>query len=195
MEPVRVFVMEGEIPPETGGEIVIVDEKVMKRLAGTETPRGPIAVVPIPTHHRPLGRTALVTWGISDPGNLGTLVRTAAAFGYPMVVGPETTDPWSPKVLRGGAGGHFRTTVTSVGRLDELDDLCLLATVVAGGSAPEDLDDVPWAIMIGSESHGLPHYVVAASTKVTIPMDSGTESLNAAIAGAIIAYQVSQRSD
>lgn len=188
----RVFVREGETPPDVAGsEVVVVDERVMGRLAGTETPRGPVAVVVIPESMRPRGVTALVAWGLGDPGNLGTLIRSGAAFGLPVVVGPGTVDPWSPKVLRAGAGGHFRIPITSAGSVDELADLRLLATVVDGGTHPKQLDAGPWAVLIGSEPHGLPNEVTRMAETVTIPMRGGMESLNAGVAGAILAYVIS----
>ncbi len=91
-----------------------VTEHVLSRLAGTESPRGPVAVIDIPEPVIPADRRLLVAWGVSDPGNCGTLLRTAAAFGYGFVTGPASADAWSPKVLRSAAGGHFRTTVGEV---------------------------------------------------------------------------------
>ncbi|HEX2154910.1 MAG TPA: RNA methyltransferase [Acidimicrobiia bacterium] len=171
--------------------VTLVDHPVMRKLAATDTPRGPVAVMQIPDWTMP-DATAhlLVLWGVSDPGNVGTIIRSAAAFGLGVVVGPESADVWSPKALRAGAGGHFRlASLSSVDRLKELPDHRLAATVVSGGQDPAQLGSGPWALVIGGEPHGLDADVTATTgTQVTIPMAADTESLNAAVAASILAY-------
>lgn len=170
-------------------EVSAVSEPVMGKLAGTATPRGPVAVMHIPPWDPAPPHDVVVPIQVSDPGNVGTMIRTAAAFGLGMVIGPGTADPWSPKVLRAGAGGQFRTSLSKVETPLGLSSHRLAATVVSGGVAPEDLEEGPWAFLIGGEAHGLdPAWTEAADTTVTIPMPGGTESLNAAIAAAILCY-------
>ena len=165
-----------------------VTDQVLQRVAGTETPRGPVAVIDIPQPVIPPDRRLLVAWGVSDPGNCGTLLRTAAAFGYGYVAGPEAADSWSPKVLRSAAGGHFRTTVGRVGAVVELGKREIVGTVPSGGQAASGLS-AHAAIVVGSEAHGLPPEVLERCDRlVSIPMPGGSESLNAAVAGAIVAY-------
>ncbi len=173
------------------GATPVVDV-VLAKLAGTETPRGPVAIIEIP-HPTPLPRQlpVIVLWGVGDPGNVGTVIRSAAAFGTAVAIGPGTADPWSPKVLRAGAGAHFRLALSQVASLAELEGHPLAATVAVGGSPPSALGRRPWAILIGSEAHGLdPSVEAAADVLVTIPMPGGTESLNAAVAASILAYEV-----
>ncbi len=155
-----------------GAEWIPVTAVVLGRLAPTEHPRGPVAVMEIPAT-RPPSRDALAL-AVRDPGNAGTLIRTAAAFGLDVVVVDGAVDPWSPKVLRAAAG----------------------ATLPRGGC---DLDDLQgrldprrrWAILVGDEAHGLPPDLAAsAEVAVSIPMEAGTESLNAAVAGALVAYEL-----
>ncbi|MEX1005254.1 MAG: RNA methyltransferase [Acidimicrobiia bacterium] len=168
---------------------VEVTEDVLIRLADTESPRGPVAVMRIPPAVTAT-RDHLVL-GVSDPGNAGTLIRTAAAFGLDVAFGSDAVDPWSPKVLRAAAGSHFRTVIG-----DRVRDAATIATVVKGGVAARELGTVldparRWAILVGSEAHGLSDdEVAAADVQVTIPMPGGTESLNAAVAGAIVAYEL-----
>jgi len=179
---------------EHGVELIVVDETALKRLAGTETPRGPVAVIEMPAPSRVEGRNLVVAWGLGDPGNVGTLIRIAAAFGWDFGHTPRTADPWSPKVVRAGAGGHFRVGVSPVASVEELGEagLVTVATVVAGGEAPDRLGSGPYAVLVGEESAGLPPAVVdQAARKVTISMPGGTESLNAAVAAAIIVYELS----
>lgn len=185
----ELYVLDGEaVPVGHEGTARIVTAEVLAKLAGTSTPRGPVAVIDIPDPMLPIDRPALVAWGVSDPGNCGTMVRIAAAFGYGFVAGPDSADPWSPKVLRSGAGGHFRTSVAAVGDLSGLGAFRLVGTVPRGGDPPGAMR-VGEALMIGSEAHGLPDEVMAACERlVTIPMRSGVESLNAAVAAGIAAY-------
>ena len=187
----RTFALPEDPRRDEWPNVVVVDHRVMLRLAATETPRGPVAIVVIPDWvEPPADRNLLVLMGVSDPGNVGTIIRSAAAFGCGVVIGPGTADPWSPKVLRAGAGAHFR--LGGLSRIHEVPELTghrLAATVVRGGEDPARLGPGPWAFLIGSEAHGLdPETVAAADVRVTIPMRGDTESLNAAVAASILAY-------
>ena len=173
--------------------VSLVDEIVLAKLAGTDSPRGPVAVIDIPSSvPLPDDRSVLALWDVSDPGNVGTILRSAAAFGLGVAVGPGTADPWAPKVLRAGAGAHFRTPLSVLGSIDDLDRHRLAATVVAGGVDPIDIGPGQWVVLIGSEAHGLsPDSIAAAAIRISIPMPGGTESLNAAVAASIVAYGLS----
>jgi TrmH family RNA methyltransferase len=180
-----------------GADLVLVGERVLKRLATTEHPQSPVSVVVIPSMPMAASGHLVVAWGVGDPGNVGTLIRTAAAFGLGFASGPGSADPWSPKVLRSAAGGHFRSGVICVESLDRLRDggRILVATVVRGGMPPMFLPfSRSLGILVGDEASGLPREVVqSCDLTVTVPMPGGTESLNAAIAGAIVAYEVAAR--
>jgi TrmH family RNA methyltransferase len=195
----RVFCLPGDVETRrraeaAGLETLLVAEKVLGRLATTVHPQSPVAVVPIPTDSVPREGHLMVAWEVSDPGNIGTLIRIAAAFGFGFVSGPGSADPWAPKTLRSGAGAHFRTTIDRVDSLDDLRALerLLVAAVPKGGIHPAGLKPEPdTAVLVGSEADGLPQPLIeAADTRVTIPMPGGTESLNAAVAGAILGYQL-----
>jgi TrmH family RNA methyltransferase len=199
-----VFVCEDD---EVGGQIgsglgldqVVVTDAVMKRLAGTQQPRGPVAVMVIPSDGRETDRSLMVSWGLGDPGNLGTLIRSAAAFGLGFLAGPGSADPWSPKVLRAGAGSHFRTTIerASILSVNTLKSrgLVVVASVVEGGELPSRLiGEERCALLVGDEASGLPADVVAeADISITIPMPGNTESLNAAVAGSLLAYELATK--
>jgi TrmH family RNA methyltransferase len=196
---VRVFHGSGDdygsaVARRAGADAVAVTPGILAKLSTTESPQSPIAVIAIPGGQLPGGGDVVVTWGVGDPGNVGTLVRTAAAFGMHFAAGPGSADVWSPKALRAAAGGHFRTVVAEIGTLAELGDRTLLATVPSGGSPPASLPGGPLAILVGDEAAGLPDDVVQrAGLRVTIPMPGGSESLNAAVAGAIVAYEAARR--
>ncbi len=179
---------ERQLVAGTGIPYRVVTEAVLGRLAGTETPRGPVAVLRIPPDEGPAAGRLIAAWGVADPGNCGTLIRTAAAFGYGFVTGPGSADPWSPKVLRAAAGSHFHVPVARVSDLAALTGHELIATLPAGGEPPGPIGSDA-AVLIGSEPHGLPGDVVEVCDRaITIPMPGGTASLNAAVAGAIVAY-------
>lgn len=172
---------------------LLVDERAMSRLAGTKSPRGPVAVVQIPTRSEIGSRDVVVAVGVSDPGNVGTLIRTAAAFGMAFAYTPGTADPWSPKTLRAGAAGQFQTPVVRISDISELDHT-LVAAVIEGGLAPSDVTAEKVALLIGEEAAGLSAEVVeAADVRVTVPTPGATESLNAAVAAGIIINQLANR--
>jgi TrmH family RNA methyltransferase len=197
----RVFALAGdavsaEMARACGAELILVGDRGLRRLATTEHPQSPVVVMVIPPAELPPAGHLLVAWGVGDPGNLGSLIRCAAAFGLGFAAGPGTADPWAPKVLRAAAGGHFRAGTARVGSLDEVRSggRLLAATAARGGMPPRALPPGPLAVLVGDEANGLPAAVVAAcDLAVTIPMPGGTESLNAAVAGAIVAYEVAVR--
>ncbi len=177
---------------ESDPDAVRISEAALERLSSTQTPQSPVAVIAIPRHRLRAERSVLVAWEISDPGNLGTMIRTAAAFGLDVAV-RGGADPWSPKSLRGGAGAHFHTSVVEIADLAEAEAV-KVATVLEGGDSPSALPDGRLALLIGSEAHGLPPEAIAsAPIRITIPMPGGTESLNAAAAAAILCYEISNR--
>ena len=203
IEPSLVFALEGDVATADltvahAVELVLVDEAGLARVAGTKSPRGPVAVIEIPSQPSLGSKHVLVAWGVGDPGNVGTMIRAAAGFGWSFAYSKGTADPWSPKVLRAGAGAHFRTGAVAVDSLEELHQLGYrtLATVVAGGEDPIAVGSGPFAVLIGDESSGLPPSVAAeANQRITLPMPGGIESLNAATAAAIIVYELSKGAD
>jgi TrmH family RNA methyltransferase len=195
-----VFGLDGDSASRTlaaraGATWVPCTEEVLERLGATEHPRGPMAVGVIPDTAVGWRRDTLVA-DLRDPGNAGTLIRTAAAFGLDICFSSQAVDVWAPKILRAGAGAHFLTDV-GTGLETVPDGVGTIATVVTGGAPParafERLDSGRvWAVMVGSEPHGLsPATVDSADVTVTIPMPGRTESLNAAVAASIVAYELS----
>lgn len=174
-----------------GWESVVVSGEALASAGDTVQPQSPVATIPIPEAAHIRGRDTLVLVDISDPGNTGTMIRSAAAFGWDVCVSGSTADPWSPKVLRAGAGSHFDAhLVASSDPVAEARDagLEVVASVVAGGGQP-DRNGSPIALMVGSEAHGLS----VATTRlvdrtVTIPMNDSIESLNAGVAASVLMY-------
>ena len=192
--PEVVFVAEDDTPPGIDTEVVAVSDAVLEAIAPTETPRGPIAVIDVPDPAPLEAKPTVVLWEVSTPGNAGTLIRSAAAFGW-NVGRHRGVDLWSPKVLRAGAGAHFVVAISEVGGIQSLRDAGLspMATVSTGGAAPESVEPAgPLALLVGNETSGLPAEVVdAADHALTIPM-FGLDSLNAAVAGSIAMYALNR---
>ena len=182
------------VEPDDPG-VIPVDQRALERLAGTDSPRGPVAIVEIPTEWMDPESDLLVSVGVSDPGNVGTMIRTAASFGWGFAYTDGSADPWAPKTLRAGAGGQFQTSVSRVGSLREISSWITVAAVVRDGEPPEAIADRPVALLIGEEAHGLPDWAAASSThRMTIPTPGETESLNAAVAAGIAVYELSKGS-
>src|SRR4051812_45191557 len=141
----------------------------------------------------PAGPVCLALWGVNDPGNVGTALRSALAFGAGSVaLGPGSADPYSPKAVRASMGALFRVPVARVRDVGELPGRRV--ALVAGRGAPLEVV-APGAVslVIGAEREGLPREVVAACDEVAhIPIRS--DSLNAAMAAAVALYEVDRRS-
>ena len=103
----------------TDDGVVLVDQRALERLAGTKTPRGPVAVVEIPTDSLDPSRNLLVSVGVSDPGNVGSVIRTAYALvGGSVVLGPGCADPYSPKAVRASMGAIQNRLEQTISRLE-----------------------------------------------------------------------------
>jgi RNA methyltransferase, TrmH family len=175
--------------------MTLVDDRALERLAGTKSPRGPVAVVEIPKEWLDRTRDLLVSVGVSDPGNVGTMIRTAAAFGWGYAYMAGAADPWAPKTIRAGAGGQFQTSVAHIGSLAEVSEWTTVATVVRDGDPLSAITPRPVALLIGEEAQGLPPRVIqSVEHRITIPTTGPTESLNAAVAAGIAIYELSRLS-
>lgn len=167
---------------------------VFSAIADAETTQGIAAEIPLPAVDTK-GATVLLE-AIQDPGNVGAIIRSAAAFGAgTVVVDRQCADPWSAKVLRAGQGGHFAVGIRQVDDLlAAADGRRLICTVVQGGRSLRQADlsgSIAWAF--GAEGAGLSARVTEkAAERITIPM-AGGESLNVAAAAAICLYEAFSR--
>ncbi len=177
--------------------------EIMAHASDTESPQGIIAVVPMPDLAVPPDPTlALILDGIADPGNMGTILRTAAAAGVDVVVlAPHCVDPFNPKVLRSGMGAHFRVPLARKSWQQISEDYSSLALYLAEAGRDLPYYRVDWArpsaVIIGGEARGVdPRARQLAPTAIAIPMSKSVESLNAAMATAVILFEVRrQRAD
>jgi TrmH family RNA methyltransferase len=130
-------------------------------------------------------------WQVSDPGNVGTLLRAADAFGAGVSLSPECADPLAPRALRASAGAIFRVPQIEWGQVPENT----IALVPHGGMPLAEVPlEPPLTFLLGSEREGLPDELVTQCHKVSIPTPGDAESLNVAAAGAIALYELSRRS-
>ena len=186
---------------------VIVEEitdVIMEKLTETETPQGVIAVVTQPELKIPENLNfVLICDGIRDPGNLGTIFRTAAATGVQAIfLAPGTTDPYSPKVVRSGMGAHFFVPIFQ-NSWEEIDEICHkrkfplqinVSTIDAKDNLWQKDFTKPIAIVIGSEAEGVSEEAIRTGDYfLSIPMPGRTESLNAASAASILLYEVTRQ--
>lgn len=196
LEIERVFLSEsytGENPfPEN--LTVRVSDEVFRYLSDEKTPQGILCRVKTPdtTPVLPTGRCLLLD-GVSDPGNLGTILRTANASGYEQVyLTPDCADPFSPKTVRASMSGVFFTSVYQGARADLLQILQDTPIVIADMNGESVFTFTPptkFALVIGNEGNGVSDEVRArASHTVKIPMRETQESLNAGVSAGIIMY-------
>lgn len=179
-----------------GVDVEEVSASVMKSISETEAPQGILAVLeftnlPIPQSPNFI----LIPDQIRDPGNLGTLLRSAAASGVQAVlIPPETTDAFAPKVLRSGMGAHFRLPIHPMSWEEIGKAVTGLQVYVAdmdGQSCWETDLHQPIGLIIGSEAEGASESArKLANGKISIPMSGETESLNAGVAGSVLMFEV-----
>jgi TrmH family RNA methyltransferase len=188
--------LEADVP-----ESLWIEEDLLDVVAHTETPQGVLLVVEEP---RPdladLGEGGVLALdGVQDPGNAGTLLRSAGAFGLAgVVVLKGSVDPWNSKAVRASAGGAFQLPVVRASASEFLDwaEDAGRSVLVAEAGATDVADFSPagdWVLVVGSEGEGVTTEIRSgASAGVSIPMPGGAESLNVGVAGSILLYALTR---
>jgi len=187
----------------SGASLMTVDEPVMYTMSDTATPQGILAVLPTLKLEPPDPLDfVLVIDGVSDPGNMGTIMRTAVAAAVPlMVVTSGTVDLTNPKVIRSGMGAHFHLPVRYLsweGIANLLSEHAIFLAETGGGAPYFSVDwTQPCALIVSEEAHGASEDATRiAHARLTIPMPGGMESLNVAMAASILLFErVRQRYD
>jgi len=204
------FVLYSDALSERGNELLHalpenapaypVEAHLFQELSDTETAQGILAVFelkPIPLPEQP--NFILILDNLRDPGNLGTILRSADAAGTQAVLlAPGTTDAFAPKVVRAGMGAHFRLPIHSLNWLQIAEYVFGLAVFSAEMQAEKTLWQAdlsqPCALLIGSEADGLSEQgKFVANMSVRIPMPGASESLNAAVAASILLFEVQRQ--
>lgn len=178
---------------------------IFRSLTTTESPQGILAVLPLPTPVVPPtpqpGDLVLIADAIQDPGNLGTILRTAAGAAVRWVwTTPGTVDAYAPKVVRSAMGAHFRLSIMVEVTWPDLRAHLSPHLPIFGATshAGQPYDAIDWrrggAIVIGNEALGLAEAArLAVDTLITIPLAGGVESLNAATAAAVILFEAARQ--
>lgn len=181
-----------------GVETEMISAGLMKSLSDTETSQGILAVLEVSSFPFPQSPTFLLILDqIRDPGNLGTLLRSADAAGVDAVLlSPKTVDAFAPKVLRAGMGAHFRLPIhpmswEEIRQYNQSANLRVFLADMGGSSCWQTDLRQPLALVIGGEADG----ASGAARKlmheaISIPMAGKTESLNAAVAGSVLMFEV-----
>jgi RNA methyltransferase, TrmH family len=187
---------------ESGVEVAEVSEKDFRSAAETESPQGVIAIGEIParsldTLEVSSGCRLLLLDGVQDPGNVGTILRTALGLGATATIAlPGTVDLWNPKVIRSSMGAQFAHAAFHAGSSETFTFLdrnnIELWAADAGGTALERGDASPrLAIAVGNEGSGLsPEIRSKAQKTISLPIAARVESLNVAVAAGIILYEL-----
>jgi TrmH family RNA methyltransferase len=167
-----------------------VAEGLLGRISTLAHPPRAIGVYRLSDLPRGTRDWCLALWRVADPGNVGTLLRTADAFGASISLSEGCADPCSPKAVRASAGAIFRVPAVAWGELPEPR-----FALVAHDGAPlvGAAFGTGGTLLLGSERHGLPEDIATGCYKLTIDLPGAAESLNVAAAGAIALYEASRR--
>ena len=174
---------------------ICVDEKVFKRVCDSVTPQGIAAVIGIPENAKtsPQGNCIILD-GIQDPGNMGTIVRTAAAAGIKDIYTLTCTDPYSPKAVRWSMCGIYFVDIHQIDYADIgglFKNHKILVADMRGENVFSFKNDGNFALVIGNEANGVSDFMKnVANARISIPMSENIESLNAGVSCAIALYQL-----
>ena len=191
----------------SGALVVEVTGSVLNALSPVNAPTGVVASARVPVVSSvsvlaPSPALVLAAAGLQDPGNAGAIIRSASAAGATGVVLDElSADPWGWKALRASMGSVFHLPVVRSRALASLIEdwrssgVRIVATAPRGGTTMYDVDlTKPTALLLGGEGAGLPEDLLAAAdTRVSIPMHGAIESLNAAVAAAVLLYEAQRQ--
>lgn len=177
-----------------------VTREIINDLADTQNPQGIVAVFHMPMPRLPITpKRVLILDNLRDPGNMGTMLRTAAAAGVEVVIlSTGCADPYNPKAIRSGMGAHFRVPVVEASWTEILTYCAPFSVYVAAGDGLTNYDLVDWnqkwVLVIGSEAHGLSQDVERlVAERIRIPMAAKTESLNASMAASVILFEAARQ--
>lgn len=176
-----------------------ISPEVSQHISDTQQPQGIYGIFPIPMPDLPRKpKRVLILDAIREPGNMGTILRTAGAAGVEVVLlGSECVDPYNPKVLRSGMGAHFRLPILEVS-WGEIASYCKELTLyLAAGDGEKTYTDVDWTagwgLVIGNEAHGVQRSAQLKAERIRIPMAEETESINAALAAGVIVFEAQRQ--
>ncbi|MDE6474944.1 MAG: RNA methyltransferase [Clostridia bacterium] len=175
-------------------DIYLVDGKVMAAMSDTVTPSGILATVKISQVDENIEGNVAILDGVSDPGNMGTIIRTCAACGVENIIAIDCVDHFSPKVIRASMGGIFAVKVLEKSFVDALKLLekhSIYALDMNGENIYSmEKIDLPFALVVGNESKGLSKNFREVSKIISLPMSGKIESLNAGVSMSTALYEI-----
>ncbi len=178
-------------------ELITTTDEIIKKITGLKNPEGIAAEIELPPMQDLSNKSPiLILDKIGDPGNMGTLFRSALAFGFKGVfITDSSVDPFHEKVISASRGAVFQIPI-AVGSLIDVKKLCSNYHVLVADLKGKSIADIDIhekiALVLGSESHGPNSFFTEQFTAVTIPMEK-TESLNVAVAGSIIMHTMREK--
>jgi len=192
----KVFTLEDASAPLPGPHYV-VSEAIMQKICGMTSPEPYVAEIQKPSLQPKKLERLLVCEGIADPGNLGTLLRTALSFGFDAVyLLHHCADPFNEKAIRAAKGALFHLPLIfgdweHLLSLQKSYSMELYQADIQGTPIAECSPSLPFALILGSEAHGTSEQAKKHAHSISIPMTKKTESLNVAIAGGILMFNTS----
>ena len=186
-----------DILDQDQGTVFVIGESLYKDLSTLGTTLACLAIVDLPSSSQALDYQAdtLILENVQDPGNVGTLLRSAAAAGIQQIVCTKgSASLWSPRVLRAGMGAHFSLQTFENIQLEEILEQFKIPVYVTSSHRStslyaKDLSQ-PCVWILGNEGQGVSDYALAHAEAVTIPQPGGQESLNVAIAGSVCFFEM-----
>ena len=198
LEIVRLAVREDYAGDTFGLPVVVLGEDAFRAVCDEKTPQGVLAEVKLPVRVvEPPKNSCLLLDGVSDPANVGAIIRTAVAAGYEELYLADCADPYAPKSVRASMSGVFFANIMRGTReeiVKALKGVPLIAADMDGESVFTFTPPEKFCLCIGNEGNGLSDGVRSrAKHTVKIPMDARTESLNAAVSAGILMYQLNSQ--
>jgi TrmH family RNA methyltransferase len=194
--PIKTLLIEeGTSPPKNGQEIFFVTPEILRKISGVHNPEPIAAEVFLPKQGDLSCKQYLIALdGISDPGNLGTILRSALALGWEgAFITERSTDPFNDKALRAAKGATFRLPL-QVGTSEELQELIrarhlnVYSADAKGSPLKKASASPPFLLIFGNESNGVSPDLQKQAQPLSIPMQAGSDSLNVSAAAAIFLY-------
>ena len=193
---IAVYVRESNAQDFDFSNQMVVSDKVFAKMCDTVNSQGVLAVVEkSESQLRAPKGNCLVLDGLQDPGNVGTLIRTAVACGFTDIYAVNSVDLYSPKVIRSAMSAHFCINLHELDSIEQafaqLKDVQTVSAHMGGTNVFSAHFSKRVALILGNEGNGLSDYSLTHATKtVALPMENGFESLNVAVAGSVIMYQI-----
>ena len=193
---VAVYVRESNAQEYNFDNQTVVSNKVFAKLCDTVNSQGVLAVVQMSQGELSMPKgNCLVLDGLQDPGNVGTLIRTAVACGFTDIYAVNSVDLYSPKVIRSAMSAHFCIKLHELDSIEQafslLENVQTVSAHMGGTNVFSTRFGKRVALILGNEGNGLSNYSLTHAKKtVALPMENGFESLNVAVAGSVIMYQI-----